>query len=186
MKELSLHILDAMENSVEAGATLIKLMILEVMAQDLMQIEIIDNGKGMNPDMVDRVMDPFVTSRTTRHVGLGIPLFAAAARQCEGNLHIFSEPGKGTRLLITFKHSHIDRAPLGDIPTVILSILLSQKPVDVYLKHTCNEKEFVFDSVEVRSELGDISLIHPQVREWILKTIIDGEKSLYDSNLNEH
>ena len=71
MKELSLHILDAMENSVEAGASLVQLVILEDTAQDLMQIEIIDNGKGMSPEMVDRVMDPFVTSRTTRHVGVG-------------------------------------------------------------------------------------------------------------------
>ena len=98
MRELSLHVLDALENSLEAGATCIELVIEENMAADRLSITIRDNGRGMDKAQLDRIFDPFFTTRSTRHVGLGVPLFKAAAERCNGNLTIASQPGEGTVL----------------------------------------------------------------------------------------
>ena len=175
---MSLHILDVLENAVEAGASTIKVHIEEDVKADWMAIEIVDNGCGMNPSVIDRVFDPFYTTRKTRHVGLGLPLFRDAARRCEGDLDIQSEPGKGTRLRVTFRRSHIDRAPIGDMPTALLAVLLSERPVDLEYSHKVGPEEFRLDSSEVRKELEGIPLAHPRVRDWILQTLREGEASL--------
>jgi len=125
MRELSLHILDALENSLEAGATAIELTIEEDMRADRLTIAVRDNGRGMSKAQLDRVFDPFFTTRTTRHVGLGVPLFKAAAQRCNGDLTVTSQPGEGTTLQAIFQHSHIDRAPLGDIQGTLLAVILA-------------------------------------------------------------
>ena len=183
MKELSLHILDLLENAVEAGASRIEITIEEDPAEDRMVIEIADNGRGMTPAVIKQVTDPFYTSRETRHVGLGIPLFLAAAQRCEGDLSIESQPGKGTRVRTTFRHGHIDRAPLGDMPTALLAILLAERPIDLGYIHKVDFKEFRFDSSEVRKELGPIPLAHPKVRNWLYQILQEGEASLSEKRV---
>lgn len=174
MRELSLHILDALENSVEAGATRIELRIEEDLRKDILRIVIRDNGRGMSKEFVQQVLNPFVTTRTTRHVGLGLPLFAAAARRCNGDLHIESEVGVGTTVTATFQHSHIDRAPLGDIPGTLMAIILSDRAVDVLYKHRVGRRTFELDTAEVRRELGTVPLSHSAVREWLEATLQEG------------
>lgn len=178
MLELSLHILDILQNSLEAGATRLELKITEDPAGDCLRIALADNGKGMSQEMVRKVLDPFVTTRTTRRVGLGLPMLAAAARQCDGDLEISSALGKGTRLEATFKRSHWDRAPLGNIPATLVTFLLSGSGVDLSYEHVVGERSFQFDTAEVRRELGDLPLSHPQVRQWMLETLNEGEASL--------
>jgi hypothetical protein len=177
MRELSLHILDALENSLEAGATLIELVIEEDLAADWLTIAIHDNGRGMNEDQLARINDPFFTTRSTRHVGLGIPLFMAAAERCEGNLDITSQSGKGTELRATFRHSHIDRAPLGDITGTLLATILAGS-CDLHYIHRLDGREFEFRTADVRAKLGDIPLTHPEVRKWLRDFIDEGEASL--------
>lgn len=167
-----------MENAVEAGATRIEIRIDEDLGADRMVIEVADNGRGMTPEVMQRILDPFFTTRKTRHVGLGLPLFAAAARQCEGDLTIESELGKGTRVKAMFRLGHIDRAPLGDMPSALMAILLSGRPVDVAYVHRVGEAQFAFDSADVRRELGDVPLTHPAVRRWLWETLREGEESL--------
>ncbi len=179
MKELSLHILDVLENAVEAGASRIEVRIDEDGETDSMVIEINDNGRGMDKDLIERVLNPFYTSRRTRHVGLGLPLFLEAARRCDGDLTLQSERGKGTRVRATFRRSHIDRAPLGDMPSALLAILLSERPVDLDYIHKVNREEFRFDSSEVRKELEEIPLTHPKVRGWLLQVLREGEADLH-------
>ena len=178
MRELSLHILDALENSVEAGATRLELLIRENLKKDVLEIVIRDNGRGMSKEFVQQVLNPFVTTRTTRHVGLGLPLFAAAAQRCNGDLHIESEPGVGTTVTVTFQHSHIDRAPLGDLSGTLLAIILSDRPVDILLRHRVDRRTFSLDTAEVRRELGSVPLSHPRVREWLETTLRAGEVGL--------
>jgi anti-sigma regulatory factor (Ser/Thr protein kinase) len=178
MRELSLHILDVLENAVEAGASNIEIRIDEDRVADQLVIEIGDNGRGMHQERVLRVLDPFYTTRKTRHVGLGLPLFREAAHRCEGDLVIQSEPGKGTRVRATFRRSHIDRAPLGDMPMALLAILLSEQPVDVIYTRRVDSREFRFDSSEVRRELENIPLTHPKVREWLVQFLREGEATL--------
>ena len=179
MRELSLHILDLLENAVEAGASKIEIRIEEDLKADRLLIEIADNGCGMSDALIGRVLDPFCTTRKTRHVGLGLPLISEAARRCEGNLEIQSEPGKGTRVRVTFRHSHIDRAPLGNMATALLAILLSERSVDLDYCHRVNAREFRLDSSEVRKELKDIPLTHPKVRDWLFQLLHEGEAGLF-------
>jgi anti-sigma regulatory factor (Ser/Thr protein kinase) len=178
VRELSLHILDALENSIEAGATRIELLIEENLKSDTLTIVIKDNGRGMTEEFARQVLDPFVTTRTTRHVGLGLPLFAAAARRCNGDLHIQSTPSVGTTLMATFQHSHIDRAPLGDIVSSLIAVLMSESPVDIHYQHRVDERSFELDTEEVRRELGNVPLSHPLVREWLESVLAEGLASL--------
>jgi hypothetical protein len=175
---LSLHILDILENSIAAGATRVELRIEEDLEADRLTIEIIDNGKGMDEETLARVLDPFFTTRRTRHVGLGLPLFAAAAEWCNGGLHIESSVGQGTRVIATFQHSHIDRAPLGDIKGTLLAFLLTERPIDLHYVHRVDGRAFEFDTAELRAELGDVPLTHPAVRRWLGEFIAEGEGEL--------
>ena len=177
MRELSLHILDALQNSVEAGATQIELIIDEDLAADWLNITIRDNGRGMSEAQLARVYDPFFTTRSVRHVGLGIPLFKAAAERCNGSLTVTSQLGKGTGLQATFQHSHIDRAPLGDMTSTLLAAILAGS-YDVHYIHRVDGQEFELQTADVRSELGDVPLTHPAVRNWLQEFIAAGEEEL--------
>jgi hypothetical protein len=177
MRELSLHILDALQNSLEAGASFIELIIEESLAADRLVITIRDNGRGMSEEQLSRVFDPFFTTRSTRHVGLGIPLFKAAAERCNGDLTISSQLGKGTRLQATFQHSHIDRAPVGDMTGTLLAFILGGQ-CDVHYVHQVGDQRFEFGTAEIRAELGDVPLTHPPVRKWLREFIAEGEGEL--------
>ena len=150
---------------------------------DRLTICIEDNGKGMDKDFLEKVMDPFVTTRTSRKVGLGIPLMQAACNRCEGNLAMESERNVGTRLTATFKHSHIDRAPMGDMAETMLSLILAgsddTKTIDFVYRHIFNNKEFCLDTREIRIALGcDVNLREPDVMMWIKEYINEGLENL--------
>lgn len=179
MRELSLHVLDILENALEAGASRIVLEIDEDSATNRLTIGITDNGRGMSPETLQRIADPFFTTRTTRNVGLGIPLFKAAAQRCNGDLAITSQLGAGTRVLAEFQLDHIDRAPLGDMRGTLLSVLLSQHICDLHYRHRVNARTFEFDTAELRQILGDVPLTHPQVRAWIEDFLSEGYAELY-------
>lgn len=174
MRELSLHVLDLLENAVEAGATRITLTIEEDTAADRLTIRVEDNGKGMPPELAARVLDPFVTTRQTRHVGLGLPLVAAAAERAGGRLEVHSRPGAGTVVTATFGLRHWDRAPLGDLPASLLAVLLAQPPVELVYEHRVDGRVFRCDTRELRQELGDLPLTHPRVRSWLREYLEEG------------
>ena len=177
MRELSLHVLDALENSREAGATAVELIIEEDTIADRLAITVRDNGRGMNQAQLERIFDPFFTTRTTRHVGLGVPLFKAAAERCNGNLTVTSQPGRGTTLQATFQHSHIDRAPLGNVTGTLVAVVLSGA-FDIHYVHRVDGQAFEFDTADVRAVLGEIPLTHPPVRKWLQAFIAEGEEKL--------
>ena len=179
MKELSLHLLDLVQNSIEAGAAKIEIKIDEDFKTDVLAMEVSDNGRGMSEEQIAQVLDPFYTTRKTRHIGLGLPLLLEACRRCEGNLEIHSHPGKGTTIKATFRHSHIDRAPLGDIPSVLMTVLFAENQIDWLYSHKVNQEEFRLESSEIRKELVDIPITHPKVRNWLLDFLIKGENGLF-------
>lgn len=182
MRELSLHILDVVQNSLEAGAAHITIEIDENLAEDRLIIRVTDDGRGMDAETLRRVMDPFFTTRTTRHVGLGIPLLKAVAEQCGGRLTVQSAPGRGTTVTAKFQHSHIDRAPLGDMPASLMTILLAERPVEVRYVHRVNEREFVLDTRELREVLGEVPLTHPKIRPWLYDYLRQGEAGLREAS----
>jgi len=146
MEDLALHILDIAQNSLEAGATLVEIDLSEDVAADRLVIEVRDNGPGMEPEALARATDPFFTTRITRRVGLGLPFLAQAARAAEGKLEIDSQRGKGTRVRATFRHSHIDRAPVGDIETTLLVLLAGNPEVEIRFRHAVGERAFELDA----------------------------------------
>lgn len=181
MRELALHILDIAENSISAGATQIEIHIDEDLQQDIFKILIKDNGKGMSPETLANITDPFVTSRTTRKVGLGIPFFKAAAEACEGTLKIQSAIDKGTAVEVRFRHSHIDRMPLGDISGTLLSLVIGTPEVHWIYKHRVDENQFIFDDGPIKETLEDLPLCEPEVMKFIREMLQDGINELYQS-----
>lgn len=168
MKELSLHILDIVKNSVKAGATLIGIDVTESVQENRLSIVISDNGCGMSKEFLARVRDPFTTTRTTRKVGLGIPLFEAAALQCEGAFDITSEEGVGTVVTASFQKDHIDRAPLGDMAETMTTLVSGSPEIDFCYTYTTDTDRFVFDTRTIRGELGpEVPLNLPDVLLWM-------------------
>lgn len=141
MKEIALHLLDLAENSVSAGAQTVKITICEDLNTDVLTASIEDDGRGMDAETVRKVTDPFYTSRTTRKVGLGIPLLKGAAEETNGGLKIASQPGVGTRVEVTFQHSHIDRMPLGNLPTTFLGLSVAHPDIHWIFNYTARSEE---------------------------------------------
>jgi anti-sigma regulatory factor (Ser/Thr protein kinase) len=185
MRELAMHILDIVENAIAANAHHIDLRIIEDMDADRLEIIVQDDGRGMDVEIVKRVRDPFFTTRSTRHVGLGIPLFAAAAERCGGQLDIQSTPGQGSTVRAVFQHSHIDRAPLGDLASTLICILLHSERFDLHYTHHIRDgsskRTFELDSGQLLNELGDIPLSHPTVRRWLSEYVAQGEQDLKEN-----
>lgn len=169
MKELSLNILDVAKNSVKAGATRIVIRIVE--EDGWRTLSIIDNGCGMPPDFVARVTDPFTTTRTTRPVGMGLPLLKLAAQQTGGDLFIESsvEPPTGTTVRATFKIDHLDCVPVGDYAGSVVTLIQGSPDIDwLFVYDREDGKTVTLDTAEVRAILGpDIPLNTPDVLLWI-------------------
>ena len=177
MKELSLNILDIVENSVKAKATLTEILLSE--KGNLLTVTVRDDGHGMPEEMVRSVTDPFCTTRTTRSVGLGIPLFQMAAQQTGGDLKISSkmasehDPSHGTTLVATFYTDHMDFTPLGDIVSTLSTLVQGHPDTDFYFLHTREEKTLAeLDTRAVREVLGEeIPLDTFEVIVWIRDTL---------------
>lgn len=178
MRELSLNILDIAQNSLSAGAALVSLTVEEDSRADSLVLTVEDNGCGMDADTLQRVRDPFYTTRTTRKVGMGIPLFRMAAEMTGGALDIWSEPGKGTAVTASFGLSHIDRMPLGDMVGTVTALIRLNPHVDFVYRHTVDGRTFQMDTRELRQQLGDVPLNEPDVMEWIDGYLRENENSL--------
>jgi anti-sigma regulatory factor (Ser/Thr protein kinase) len=180
MREIALHLLDLAENSAAAQAKQISIQILEDLEADRLHLRIQDDGKGMTPQMVQQVTDPFVTSRTTRKAGLGIPLLKAAAQACNGDLRIQSQVGKGTVIEVDFQHTHIDRMPLGDLSETLLSLIVAHPEVNWLLDYRVigadqkTSAEFSFDDKSIKEILDGVSLCEPEVLNYLRNVLKEG------------
>ncbi len=190
-RDLSQHILDITENGVTAGARLLLIDIQEDLVSDRLFIKIADDGRGMDGDLLKRVTDPWVTTRTNRRVGLGIPFLKQAAEMCGGRFEIQSEVGQGTVTLATFQHSHIDRPPLGDVASTVLCLIVGHPDVDVVYHHEvrgggdteAQVRVFELDTREIREVLGDdVPFSDPEVLAFLRGTLEEGIASLRHSH----
>jgi anti-sigma regulatory factor (Ser/Thr protein kinase) len=178
MEDLALHILDVAQNAAEAGATRIEIDVVERLDTDALTIDIRDNGRGMDPATTARVTDPFFTTRTTRRVGMGLPLLAEAARAADGLVSVKSAPGRGTTVTAAFRHRHIDRAPLGDLETTLMALMAGHSGIDVEFRHAVGAREFAFTSADLREALGGQSLSSPEGLALLREAIRKGEAGL--------
>ena len=178
MLELALHILDIAENSVRAGAKTVFIDISEDRMRDRLEIEIRDDGAGMDEATLKKAMDPFYTSKKVRKVGLGLPLLMEAAIRAGGSFTIDSHEGSGTRVSVGFQLSHIDRQPLGDLTGAIMVLLAGNAGVDFVCRHECEGNVFTLDTREIRKEIGDIPLNHMEVLKFIRQHVTEGFKEI--------
>lgn len=178
VKELSLHLLDIAQNSITAGSRRVDLTVEE--AGGWMTLTVKDDGRGMSPEFLANVTDPFTTTRTTRKVGLGLPLLRLAAEQTGGTMEVQSALEVGTTVTARFDAGHIDCPPLGDMAATV-SLLAQGLPGGMELTYTrrTEKGEFRFDTAEVRAILGpDVPLSEPEVAQWVREYVREGEESV--------
>ena len=167
MKELSLYILDLVQNSLKAQAKSISISVNDSMSKDLLEISIGDDGIGMDSEFLSKVTEPFTTTRTTREFGLGIPFFQMAAMSAGGTFQIESSLGHGTKLTGVFIRSHIDTPPLGDMAETLVTLVHGAPDVDFTYFYENDLQKFTFDTKEIREALEDVPLNTPDVLDWI-------------------
>lgn len=181
MNDLAMHLLDIVQNSISAEATLIIIVVEIDEKGDLLTISIEDNGKGMTQEQVKKLSDPFFTSRTTRKVGLGIPLFKQSAEQSGGHLEVRSEVGKGTTVTATFGYTNIDRPPLGDMGNAVVLLVSSNPKIEFQFKYRYNGEEYLFDTVEIKEVLEGMPINNPSVVKYLNEMVKENMKSLQNS-----
>lgn len=176
MTEISLNVLDVAENSTKAGASLVSISVDADFESDRLAISIDDDGCGMTKEQLERVTDPFFTSRTTRKVGLGVPFFKYAAECTGGSFSITSEPGKGTSVTAVFILSHIDRMPLGDMNATIHTLITCHPDTDFIYTYRYNRNSFTLDTRQFREILGGIPLNLPDVSSYIMEYLAENSR----------
>ena len=178
MLELSLHILDVVENSTRAGAETVYITLIEDTTRDVLSLEIQDDGSGMDEDVLKKAMDPFFTTKKVRNIGLGLPMLAQATERTNGKFIIESKGGEGTRVATEFKLSHIDRQPLGDIASTLVTLIAGNTDVDFIYRHRHDDREYVLDTKDVKRELDDVPINNVEVLNFIREHVQDGLKEI--------
>lgn len=174
MEDLSLHILDIVENAISAKAKRIDILVTEEPKEDRLVIEIKDDGIGMDEEVSRKAIDPFFTTRTSRKIGLGLSLMAQAAQEAGGVLRIESEMGKGTKVTATFQYHHIDRKPLGNMMETMTTLLLGNPELSVSYTHKKEGKSYTLSSQWLKERFKNRSLTDPEVIQWLRKDLKEG------------
>ncbi|MGN0033899.1 MAG: ATP-binding protein [Candidatus Limimorpha sp.] len=177
MRELSLHVYDLLENSIAANATVIELIIKDSLKENIYSFTINDNGRGMSPDFLARVTDPWTTTRSTRKIGIGLPLIKMNSENCGGGMDIQSEPNVGTTLNFWFQHDHIDRPPMGDISGTIVMLSSQYQNIRFIYRHITDVGEYTYDTDEVKEALGGMSMQDITIMKYL--------REMIDENLKE-
>jgi len=162
MEELSLHILDIVENSIAAGARHVEIRLYESRKEDRLSVEILDDGVGMSEAALRKATDPFFTTRSSRRVGLGLSLLEQAARAAGGTFRIESRPGAGTRVTALFQYSHLDRQPLGDIASTLLTLVTGNPEVEFSYEHRTDDAQVSFGTEPIKARLGGLPVNSPE------------------------
>jgi len=176
--ELSLHILDIVENSTRAGAKMVYITIVEDTTRNILTLEIQDNGSGMSEDVLKKAMDPFFTTKKVRNIGLGLPMLAQATERTDGKFIIESKGGEGTRVVAEFKLNHIDRQPLGDIASTLVTLIAGNTDVDFIYRHKHNGRKYILDTRDIKREIDDVSINHVEVLNFIRDHVQEGLKEI--------
>jgi anti-sigma regulatory factor (Ser/Thr protein kinase) len=174
LEDLSLHILDIVENAISARAKNIEILITEEPRKDRLSIEIQDDGIGMNEGVSQKAVDPFFTTRSSRKVGLGLSLMAQAAQEAGGSLLIESKLGKGTKVTATFEYHHIDRKPLGNMIETVMTLLFGNPDLEITYTHKKEEKSYVLSSLWLKDRFKDRPRIDPEVIQWVKTHLKEG------------
>ena len=178
MRELSLNVLDIAQNSVRAEASLIKIELIEDTKKNTLEISVSDDGKGMTPEQLQSVRDPFFTTRTTRKVGMGIPLFRMAAEMTGGSFDIESTLGVGTKTTARFCTDHLDFTPVGDMCSTVIMLITMNLHIDFVYVRRLDGRSFTLDTRQLKEILGDVPLNEPSITAWLKDYITENTKQL--------
>lgn len=178
MKEISLHILDIVENSFRADAKNVRLLINENLKNNIISIIIEDDGNGMSSEFLENVTNPFKTTRTTRNVGLGLSLINATVKRCNGEFEISSEIGVGTIISMSFQRDHIDLPPLGDLTGTIVALAGNSYGCNIIFDRKLNGENYELDTLEIKNILECEDLTSVDILSWMREFIREKEKGL--------
>lgn len=178
MPEIALHIMDLVQNCISAMASRIGIFLNESVARDCLELIIADDGKGMSEEFLKNVTSPFTTTRTTRRVGMGIPLLKAGCEATGGSFSIESTLGKGTRLAGTYVFSNIDRPPVGDFIGTVHTLIVCNPTVFFHIGVSTDDGTFDLDTEQMREQLGDLPINDPAISAWIKEYMEEGIKEL--------
>lgn len=185
LEDLSQHILDIAENSTRARASSVTILVEEYRNDGWLNLTVMDDGDGMDDQTCAKALDPFHTTKTTRKVGLGLPFLKQIAELCGGSFSIQSKPGLGTTIKASFLYDSIDRPPLGNIPSTIMTLLVEAPSVHWIYHHMIEDREFCLDSAELLEILGDSdTLTTPSIALWIKEYVAENLLAL-DSGEND-
>jgi hypothetical protein len=180
MEDISLHILDIAENSINAGATLVQIRINENRDEDYFSVTIEDNGRGIPKERLAEALNPFYTTRTTRKIGLGLSLLAQSARETGGEISIRSLENRGTVVNAHFRPGHIDMRPLGNIAETMIVLITGNPRTDFVFTYHKDGREYALDTRQVKAELDDVPITSPHVlsliRDYLGEILTDIEK----------
>jgi len=171
MKDIALHIMDILQNSTRAKATIIVLDIEENIEKETLTITFKDNGEGMSEETLQQALNPFFTTRTTRRVGLGLSLLKQNAELTGGTLTIDSQLHKGTEVTVTFGLSHIDRPPMGDLAGTIVLTASAYPHIRFIMYYKTNTIDYIFDTQEVNEALEGVSIQEPEIVQYLIEMV---------------
>ena len=182
MKELSMHVYDLMENSTAANSSLVTLTIRDSKRDNIYDFTIEDNGKGMSPEFLAKVTDPYTTSRTTRKVGLGLPLIKMNTEHCGGGMTLESTLGVGTKLHFWFQHDHLDRPPMGDLSGTIVMLSAAHEDIHIVYHHITDDGEYTFDTEEIHEALDGMSMNDVSVMKYLKEMVQENLEEIHYSD----
>lgn len=185
MRDISLHLMDIMQNSTSAGAANITIEFGTSEGGGKLSMKITDDGKGMDSELLARVTDPFSTTRTTRKVGLGIPLLKASSEGAGGYFRIDSAPGKGTVVEATFETTNIDRPPLGDIAGTVTGCIIANPGIDYVMVFKKGDDNCSLDTKDIKQRLGEVPINEFAVIDWINEYLNEGISNIFGGILDE-
>ena len=189
MRDLSLHILDIVQNSIKANANIITIDLTQKYNQrlqkNMLELRVSDNGIGMDTELLNKAEDPFVTTRTSRKVGLGISLLKESALKCDGEFKLISQKNKGTDVLAAFFIEHVDRLPIGDVGDTMLTLLIANPEIQFILILSGDKGEFRLDTTEITNTLKGAIITEVEIINWLKEFVDEGIKKIFGGVLNE-
>lgn len=185
MRELSEHLMDLVQNSRRAGARLIEISVRALVETDQLVLQVKDDGSGIGPELLERVTDPYATTRTTRPVGLGLPLLKELCELTGGSLSIRSRPQEGTTVEAALGLNHIDRLPLGDIGSTFSLLVLADPDQDYRLVLDSPRGRLDLATADIRSQLQDVPLREPSVLDWLTGYVYEQQEMIFGGVLHE-
>lgn len=174
MEEIAMYILDIVNNSIRAQAKNIHVFVRDSIKDNVIEIMIVDDGYGMDENKLSKVTDPFFTSRTTRNVGLGVPMFKDSVEMTGGTFLIQSLENDGTLIQGKYVKNHLDTPPMGDIIETIITLIQTDKNIDYIFEYSNDEHEFLLNTIDIKEILDDVPINHPQILDWLRNYIKEG------------